>query len=127
MTGHPLHNPDDPRTSWALNPWRPMSVPIDLKHLGKLGEELGEAVSAVNRCIIQGIDECEPITKKPNKEWLEDELADVRANIELVVAHFGLDEARMAVRVARKKEHLRGWHSMLDDDSPPFGDVIEAA
>lgn len=115
MSGHPLHKPDDPRTSWALNPWRPMSVAIDLKHLGKLNEELGEATSAVSRCIIQGIDESEPVTGKLNRAWLEDECADVLANIELVINHFGLDYARMLTRVERKKAHLRGWHSMLDD------------
>jgi NTP pyrophosphatase (non-canonical NTP hydrolase) len=114
VSGHPLHKPDDRATSWALNPWHPMSAPIDLKHLGKLAEELNEAGSAVARCIIQGIDECEPITRKPNKDWLEDELADVIANIDLVADHFGLDRARMGVRAARKKEHLRGWHSMLE-------------
>lgn len=105
----------DERTSWALNPWRPMSKPIDLKHLGKLGEELNEAGSAVSRCIIQGIDESEPVTGKLNRAWLQDELADVLANIELVVDHFALSRLAIAQRVDKKKKHLRGWHSMLDD------------
>lgn len=111
---HPLHNPDDPRTSWALNPWRPMSNALDLKHLGKLSEEANELGAAISRCIIQGIDEAEPITGKPNRAWLEDEIADVLANIELVRAHFGLDVSRIGERVERKKMHLRGWHSMLE-------------
>lgn len=115
MTNHPLHNPNDPRTSWALNPWRPMSKPIDVKHLGKLAEELAEAGSAVARCLIQGIDEAEPITSKLNRAWLEDELADVLANIDLVSIHFNLDTKRMQDRAERKKTHLRGWHSMLED------------
>jgi NTP pyrophosphatase (non-canonical NTP hydrolase) len=116
MSGHPLHDSADPATSWALNPWRPMSRPIDLKHLGKLAEELSEAGAAVSRCIIQGIDESEPVTHKPNREWLEDELADVLANIELVMRHFSLDYARMVTRKDRKIEHLRGWHSMLNEE-----------
>lgn len=104
-------------TSWALNPWHPMTSPIDLKHLGKLSEELNEAASAISRCIIQGIDECEPITKKPNREWLEDEIADVLANIKLVVAHFNLNTNHIDARSERKQEHLRGWHSMLSEKS----------
>lgn len=112
---HPLHKPGDPSTSWALSPWRPMSRPIDLKHLGKLAEELGEAQAAVARCLIQGIAESEPVTHKPNREWLEDELADVQANIDLVKQHFALDEARMAERAERKKQHLAGWHAMLNE------------
>lgn len=101
-------------TSWVLNPWRPMTRPIDLKHLGKLAEELGEAQSAVCRCVIQGIGESEPATGKPNKQWLEEELADVLANIFLVIHHFSLDLPAMEARAARKQEHLRGWHSMGD-------------
>lgn len=118
-TEHPLYDSNNPATSWALNPWCPMSRPIDLKHLGKLMEELGEAQSAVARCLIQGIDEREPVTHKLNREWLEDELADVSANIDLVKKHFVLNEARMADREERKKLHLRGWHSMLASPSPP--------
>lgn len=116
---HPLHDPANPETSWALNPWLPMARPIDLKHLGKLMEELGEAQSAVARCIIQGIEESEPITHKPNRQWLEEELADVLANVALVMQHFGLDWARMENRATRKITHLRGWHSMLAERDGP--------
>lgn len=100
------------KTSWALNPWHPMQEPVAVKHLGKLSEESCELGAAVSRCLIQGIDEAEPVTGKINREWLEDEIADVRANSELCIEHFKLDEARIAARVARKKAHLRGWHSM---------------
>lgn len=112
---HPLHDPADPATSWALNPWMPMTRPLDLKHLGKLGEEVCEAGAAIFRCIIQGIEESEPVTGKPNREWLEDEIADALANIDLVCEHFSLDAARIQRRIDRKKTHLRGWHSMLED------------
>lgn len=94
------------------NPWHPMREPVALKHLGKLGEELGEAQSAVCRCIIQGIDEAEPVTGVINQVWLENELADVLANIELVVFYFNLDRDRMAIRADRKKSHLRQWHKL---------------
>lgn len=96
------------------NPWHPMTVPIDLKHLGKLGEELNECGAAVSRCIIQGIDEAEPVTGKVNRRWLEDEIADVYANLKLVVDHFGLDTAHIRGRMGRKQEHLKSWHEMLD-------------
>ncbi len=112
-----MSDSSNPATSWALNPWHPMTEPIDLMHLGKLGEELNEVGSAVSRCIIQGIDECEPVTRKSNREWLEDELADVLANIELVTQHFGLNRDRMRARSDRKITHLRGWHSMLEKQS----------
>lgn len=97
-----------------VNPWVPMLSPIDLKHLGKLVEELGEAQAACARCIIQGIDECEPETGKSNREWLEEELADVRANIGLVIQHFVLNSERITNRVIAKRKKLTIWHQMLN-------------
>lgn len=92
------------------NPWHPITDAVALKHLGKLAEECGELVAAISRCIIQGVDECEPTTGKVNRDWLEDEIADVTANIELVVEHFVLN--KQPRRIARKKNHLRQWHRL---------------
>lgn len=94
------------------NPWHPITDAVDLKHLGKLGEELAECGAAVARCIIQGMDECEPETGKPNRQWLEDEIADVLGNIALVEKRFNLDTVRMAARAERKMAHLRQWHAL---------------
>jgi hypothetical protein len=93
------------------NPWHPIKDAVDLKHLGKLVEELNECGSAVSRCIVQGVDEREPVTGKPNREWLEDEVADVLANIGLCMERFNLDRARIAARADKKEAHLRRWHS----------------
>lgn len=94
------------------NPWHPIKDAVALKHLGKLTEELGEAIAASSRCIIQGIDECEPVTGKSNRTWLEDELADVMAGISLCIEHFELDFKRMELRSIRKAQHLKQWHTL---------------
>jgi NTP pyrophosphatase (non-canonical NTP hydrolase) len=99
-------------TDPKMNPWHPIREPVDLKHLGKLGEELNECGAAVSRCIIQGVEECEPVTGKPNKLWLQEELADVLANIELVIDHFGLDLDHMLTRRNKKMAQLKTWHEM---------------
>jgi NTP pyrophosphatase (non-canonical NTP hydrolase) len=97
-------------SEYSARPWRPTADPTELRHLGKLGEELGELTAAVARCIIQGIDECEPETGKPNRQWLSEEIADVMACLELASAHLRLDEATIRERAARKVELLSGWH-----------------
>lgn len=103
---------DDTADAWRdPNPWHPIKDAIDLKTLGKLGEECGELSSAVSRCIIQGVNEKEPVTGKSNKQWLQEEVADVLANIELVAERFNLNEEEIYKRVERKKVHLRKWHS----------------
>jgi hypothetical protein len=96
-------------------PWVPMTRKIDIKHIGKLGEEAGELATVCCRCIIQGIDEPEPVTKKINRVWLEDEIADVLTNIELVIAHFKLDGPRMIERARAKAVMLKAWHESLND------------
>jgi len=98
--------------STEMNPWHPMSDPVDLKNMGKLVEESGELASAGARCIIQGIDECEPVTGKKNREWVEDEIADVIANIKLVIERFSLNEERILSRAEHKEASLRTWHDM---------------
>lgn len=96
----------------ALNPWQPITDSKDLKFLGKLGEEVNELGTAIFRCIIQGVNECEPVTKKPNKEWLENEIADVKAGILLAEERFALDKERITARARAKLNALRRWHDM---------------
>lgn len=91
-------------------PWHPMTDPRDLKTVGKLIEELGECVAAAARCQIQGIDECEPVTGKPNRQWLTEELADVLVNANLVIDRFNLDRAAIVARMDKKRPLLQGWH-----------------
>jgi hypothetical protein len=97
-------------TNVDYHPWHPMNDPIDLKHLGKLLEECGELISALSRCLIQGINESEPVTAELNKDWLENEIADVIANIQLVEKRFGL--IRLEGRIENKTKRLSAWHDM---------------
>jgi NTP pyrophosphatase (non-canonical NTP hydrolase) len=109
----PVANADDLRDA---SPWNPMTDPTDLKVMGKLLEELGELTSAVSRCVIQGIDEVEPETLKPNRRWLEDEIADVLATIGLATVRFGIIPDHN--RINRKKAHLQQWYSYPPPEAP---------
>jgi NTP pyrophosphatase (non-canonical NTP hydrolase) len=95
-----------------LNPWHPIKDPVLLKTLGKFAEELGECSAATARCIIQGVDEVEPTTGKPNRQWLEEEIADVLAGVELTITRLGMDRQRIADRANRKAKQLASWHAM---------------
>lgn len=92
------------------NPWQPEKDPKKLRLLGKLGEELGECVSACCRAIVQGFGEKHPITEVPNKRWLEDELADVYASADLAVDRLKLDTEYIMERAKAKKKYLTAWH-----------------
>lgn len=102
----------------ALNPWEPTTDRHQLRVLGKLAEELAEAGAIVARCIIQGVDECEPVTGKPNRTALEDELADVAACAGLAIRFYGLDDERMAARIDAKRAHLNAWADLMTANTP---------
>lgn len=96
-----------------LNPWTPEDNPVRLKKLGKALEELGECTAALSRCLIQGIDGSEPVTGKPNRLWLEEEIADVAATLKHVMDEFNLREDFMQSRAEVKYERLSTWFDNL--------------
>ena len=103
----------------ALNPWHPITNSVDLKHLGKLLEEINEQIEVlsklgkvVSRCLIQGMDGTNPADGKANKQWLEEEVGDVVGNIDLVIDRFNLNRTFIADRAENKKQRLRTWHAM---------------
>jgi hypothetical protein len=93
--------------------WLPITNRADVAVLGKLGEEVTECGTAIFRCIIQGADEKEPVTNKLNREWLEEEIADVMAMLEHTVQHFGLSWERMDERTRRKFNYTAPWFEKL--------------
>lgn len=97
----------DYERTWS--PWFPDTNPVNLSVLGKLAEELGEAVQMVARSVIQGITQSHPVTEVENREALEDEIADVRAVSRITIKHFALDEARIERRAAEKVSYLERW------------------
>jgi hypothetical protein len=99
-------------TTNIISPWTPESNPNSLRVLGKTLEELTECGSAVARCLVQGIDESEPVTGKPNREWLLEEVADAYAVLDWTVDYFKLDIPAIAKRSARKQGGFRQWLAM---------------
>lgn len=97
------------------SPWQPETNKLRLAILGKLGEELGEAGAIVNRCVIQGIEESEPVTGRVNAVALTEEIADVLAAADIAIDHFRLDRGAINLRIARKRDHLKGWHKLITD------------
>jgi hypothetical protein len=107
-----------------VSPWNPITNPTDLKHLGKLSEELGECISelallnqVIARCIIQGVHETNPYTGVENLIWMEAEIADVQANLELVIERFKLNKLKLGQRRARKMKLLRIWHNIPENNN----------
>lgn len=95
----------------TMNKWEPPTDQRLLRRVGKTGEELCEAGAVVCRIVIQGIDGVDPSSGKTNRERLEDELADVQAQIFCTVRDLDLDNIRMAERRDLKVDLMRQWES----------------
>jgi NTP pyrophosphatase (non-canonical NTP hydrolase) len=101
----------------ALTKWTPTTDLLMLRRMGKTGEEAAELLVVTNRCIIQGIDEIDPGTGKVNRARLQDELADVQAQIGCTVLALGLDQEYMARRTAEKIRQMNEWEAMFGTDA----------
>lgn len=93
--------------------WQPITNKHDLAVLGKFGEEVCEAGASLFRCIIQGLDEREPKTHKVNRQWVEEEIADVLALATIAVRRLGLDMVAIEVRRDRKMAYKEPWFAAL--------------
>jgi len=96
------------------SPWQPETSQHKLAVLGKLAEEGAEVATAAVRCIIQGIDEREPVTGKLSREWFEDEIADIIAQTRLASEALGLDVSRIMDRAKAKQEYTGTWQRSLE-------------
>jgi len=107
----------DDHTKQAVSPWTGEPDPVLRAALGKLCEELGECTAAASRCGIQGVHEVEPETKVANLHWLENEIADVLAAIEVLVER--LPSMNIAdARRRGKAAHFRRWHAQIEPKPP---------
>lgn len=97
------------------NKWVPTTNIGELRVLGKAAEETGELTSALARCIIQGIDEVEPVTGKANRKWLEEEIADVYAALEMLQGELALDMNAITQRKWVKFDKLQTWRRLLEE------------
>lgn len=102
----------DDHLKQSVSPWRREPDPVLHAALGKLSEESGELTAAASRCLIQGVNEVEPETGRPNLLWLGNEIADVLAAIEVLAERLPTlvisDERRRA-----KAAHFRRWHAQI--------------
>lgn len=100
-----------------MSPWLVETNPLRNRHLGKSLEELGELSAVVARCIIQGIDEIDPSSGKTNRLRLEEEIADVQAQLQGLKVVFDLDEVKIMSREWQKIKNMEQWSALLEQEN----------
>lgn len=86
------------------------------RRLGKLGEEMGELISIKDRILIQGLEGCDPKSKKENLQALMEECADVVTQIELLSDQLDFDMDKFYERVKFKKNSMIKWEELLAEN-----------
>lgn len=110
-----MSTPERSAEQIRISPWMPDTDPLNLAVLGKATEEGGEVTTACGRCIVQGIEESEPVTHKPNRMMLADEIADSFATCNWLIDHFDLDRAYIEARARAKRKGFNRWLELIRD------------
>lgn len=100
-----------------MNKWQLETSPVLVRRVGKTAEEAAELAKVCARIVLQGIDGVDPSNGKTNRQALLEELADVRAQIEVTMATPAMwitDEEFIAFkrRVRLKKQQMAVWESL---------------
>lgn len=98
-----------------LSPWYVETSSQRLRRFGKTLEELGELQAVVARCIIQGIGETDPSSGKLNSVRLEEEIADVYAQLSLLVEYFDLNSEFIHFRCLDKIDQMQTWDRLVEE------------
>lgn len=99
----------------SMSPWIPEKDAAILRRVGKTGEECAELLKVTNRIVIQGIDGVDPETGKSNLAALQEEMADVIAQCEINIEHFGFNMEEIRMRVYKKKAWMAEWEALVKD------------
>jgi NTP pyrophosphatase (non-canonical NTP hydrolase) len=78
--------------------------------ISKLVEECGEVLQVCGKLIAMG-GQAGHFDGSDLRERLTEEIADLQAAVDFVIAHNGLDEAAINRRVAEKRKRFEDWHA----------------
>lgn len=98
-----------------MNKWIPTTDLKVLRRVGKAQEELNELGCVLARVIIQGIDEIDPGSGKVNRQRLQDEIADVYTQLQLMESQFELDSYAITDRCVEKRRQMDEWEALFDE------------
>lgn len=97
----------------VVTAWHVETDAYRIRRLGKSLEELGELVSVLARCLIQGVDEIDPSSGEVNRMRMQKETADVLTQVGGLTETFNLDVKEIMERVQDKKASMDKWEELL--------------
>ncbi|WP_234907379.1 hypothetical protein [Rhizobium rhizogenes] len=108
----------------SITLWKPEPDVIIHQALGKACEEASELANILARCLIQGLDQSEPVSGKPNRQALFEEIADLDAAVQWLREL--VDDEYDGDRADRKLNGFRRWQRMLEEDMQEVPYICDA-
>lgn len=108
-------------TPLKITAWHVETDKFRIRRLGKALEEMGELVSVLARCIIQGVDEVDPSSGEVNRMRMQKEGADVYTQLAHLVDAFDLNQSDMLTRIGYKTDSMAEWERLLQKEKPDVG------
>ncbi|MBD9372080.1 hypothetical protein IB238_05480 [Rhizobium sp. ARZ01] len=99
----------------SITLWKPEPDLLVHQALGKACEEASELSNILARCLIQGLNQNEPVSGKPNRQALFEEIADLDAAIQWLREL--VNDEYDGARADRKLNGFRRWQRMLEEDA----------
>lgn len=96
--------------------WKTETNPLRSRRLGKLAEEVSECGAVAARCWIQGINEIDPSSGKTNRRRLQEEMADVLAQVVCSIRDLDLDQDFIMTRTLDKIAQMEEWEKLVRDE-----------
>jgi hypothetical protein len=91
--------------------WVPDSDPHQARRVGKTLEELGELSAVLARISLQGMQGVDPETGQTNEMRLQQETADVLAQINCNIRSFQMNQSAIDERVRWKELRMAEWEA----------------
>lgn len=104
-------------TTKLISAWHVEEDKYRLRRLGKALEENNELGAVLARCIIQGVDEIDPSSGKTNRQRMQEEIADVFTQLDLLIDCFELKDVGLLERIRDKRDIMNKWEELLKEES----------
>lgn len=102
----------------VMSRWVPDKDERQARRIGKTLEEAGELVAVLGRISIQGLDAIDPGTGKTNRQRLQEETADVAAQLSKTASYLKLDRQFIEARRDRKMNEMDEWEAHFKPTCP---------
>lgn len=113
-----MNNKDMP-AQITMTKWELEADTMTRRRVGKTAEECAELLAVLARISIQGIDAVDPASGKTNRQRMQEEIADVYAQLDECVSKISVDNIAISNRRTEKRRQMLEWEQLYQEHPFP--------